>query len=71
AKALQRAKPLREALFLIISAMIFGKVPPQSAMDLVSQHWRAGVAAHELRYEEPDVRLKCARVQSISTRSPR
>jgi predicted RNA-binding Zn ribbon-like protein len=27
-------------------------------MDLVSQHWRAGVAAHELRYEEPDVRLE-------------
>lgn len=57
-EALRRAKELREALFLIITAMISGKVPPKGAVDSLSQYWRAGAVAHELRYTEHDVRLE-------------
>ena len=56
-KALQRAKRLREALFMIVTGMISGKTPPRSAMALLNRHWQASVAAHELRYEKRDVSL--------------
>jgi predicted RNA-binding Zn ribbon-like protein len=56
--ALRRAKELREALFLIITAMISGKAPPKGAVDSLSQYWQAGAAAHELRYNEHEVRLE-------------
>lgn len=54
-EALQRAKHLREALFSIINGMISGKTPPESAIALLNEHWQAGVAAHELRYEKRNV----------------
>ena len=59
--ALERAKELREALFLLITAMICGKAPAKGATDSLSRCWQAGAAAHELRYERRDVRLEiCA-----------
>jgi predicted RNA-binding Zn ribbon-like protein len=57
-EALQRGKELREALFAIITSMVLGKAAPKSAMDALSRHWEAGVAAHELRYEACSVRLE-------------
>ena len=57
-EVLQRAKELREALFLISTALISGKAPLKGAMDLLSRHWQAGAAAHELRYAERNVRLE-------------
>jgi putative stress-induced transcription regulator len=56
--ALRRTKELHEALFVVITAMILGKGPPKGAMDVLSRHWQAGVAAHELRYEGRRVRLE-------------
>ena len=58
AEALQHAKELREALFVIITAMIARKTPGKGAMDALSRYWRSGVAAHELRYEASGVRLQ-------------
>jgi len=57
-EALRRTKELREALFAVITAMILGKGPPKSALDVLSRYWQAGVAAHELRYEARGVRLE-------------
>lgn len=56
--ALRRAKELREALFVMIAALISGKAPLQSALDSINEHWQAGVAAHELRYEARDLRVE-------------
>lgn len=56
--ALARAKELREGLFAIATRLIAGRAPPPDAMALLNRHWRAGVAAHELRYEEGEVRLE-------------
>jgi predicted RNA-binding Zn ribbon-like protein len=55
--ALQRAKQLREGLFLIATSMISGKVPPENAMAILNRNWQAGVLAHELRYQKNEVRL--------------
>ena len=56
-QALQRAKQLREALFLIATSMIWGKAPPQNAVDVLNRNWQAGVLAHELRYQKREVLL--------------
>ncbi len=56
--ALERAKELREALFAITTCLISGKSPPPGTMALLNGHWRAGAAAHELRYEDGEVRLE-------------
>ena len=56
-QALQRAKQLREALFLIATSVISGKVPPENVMAVLNRNWQAGVLAHELRYQEGEVRL--------------
>jgi predicted RNA-binding Zn ribbon-like protein len=57
-QALKRAKHLREALFVIVAGIISGNVPPASAMDVLNQHWQAGVMIHELRYGKRNVRLE-------------
>lgn len=64
-RALQRAKELREALFLIATAMIAGKAPSESALALLNEHWRAGATAHALHYENHDLRLDL-RAQAIN-----
>lgn len=56
--ALARAKELREGLFAIATCLISGRAPPPDAMALLDRQWRAGVTAHELRYEEGEVRLE-------------
>lgn len=56
-QALQRAKQLREALFLITTSLISGKAPPENAMAVLNRNWQAGVLVHELRYQKGEVRL--------------
>jgi len=55
ANALARAKLLREALFGLVTEMIADKVPPKGTLTLLREHWLAGVAAHELRFEDAQV----------------
>lgn len=50
-RALIRAKELREELFALVSALASGHPPPKSALTALREHWLAGVAAHELRFE--------------------
>lgn len=57
-QALKRAKHLREALFVILSGIVSGKVPAESAMAVLNKHWQAGVILHELRYQNHDVHLE-------------
>ena len=56
--ALQRAKHLREALFAIVTAIISGKAPPESAMASLNRYWRGGTIVHELSYVKREVRLE-------------
>jgi predicted RNA-binding Zn ribbon-like protein len=51
ARALTRAKELREALFALVSAIATGNAPPKSALATLHEHWLAGIEAHELRFE--------------------
>ena len=51
-KALERAKELREALFLVTTNIIAGRAPAAAEMALLNRYWHAGVAAHVLRYEK-------------------
>jgi len=46
--ALSRAKLLRETLFALITALVFGGRPTRNALALLREHWIAGVRAHEL-----------------------
>lgn len=57
AAALQRAKELRETLFLIVTRLISGKVPEGTAIALLTRHWRAGADAHALQFEAGRLRL--------------
>jgi predicted RNA-binding Zn ribbon-like protein len=50
AKALARAKALREALFALVAGMASGAAPPKDALQLVHDRWSAAVRAHELRF---------------------
>jgi predicted RNA-binding Zn ribbon-like protein len=50
AKALARAKDLREAMFSVMSGIASGNAPPKDALDLVREHWSAGVRGHALRF---------------------
>ena len=56
-RALKRAKQLREALFLLATAIIAGKSPSADALDLLNEHWQAAAAAHGLHHEHHDLRL--------------
>ncbi len=56
-RALRRAKQLRDALFVIVTAMIAAKTPPADALTLLNKHWHAGAAAHALRNEKYDLRM--------------
>ena len=52
ARALTRAKELREELFALVSAVASGNAPPKSALAALREHWLAGIEAHELRFED-------------------
>jgi predicted RNA-binding Zn ribbon-like protein len=45
AKALERLKSSREALFGVLSAVAKGEIPPSSALGLVEDGWHAAIAA--------------------------
>jgi predicted RNA-binding Zn ribbon-like protein len=64
ARALTRAKELREELFALVSAIAAGNTPPRSALATLREHWLAGIEAHELRFESgrvvTDVRADAA-----------
>jgi predicted RNA-binding Zn ribbon-like protein len=49
--ALARAKVLRETLFVLVSSLVTGRVPPRGALELLQRHWVAGTEAHELCLE--------------------
>ena len=51
ARALTRAKELREELFALVRAVVAGNAPPKSALAKLREHWLAGSEAHELRFE--------------------
>lgn len=51
ARALTRAKRLREALFDIVSALAAGRNPPTDALDLLRAHWLAGATAQEFHFD--------------------
>ena len=55
ARALTRAKELREELFALLSAVVAGNAPPKSALARLREHWLAGSEAHELRFEDGQV----------------
>jgi len=55
ARALTRAKELREELFALVSAIAAGNTPPKSALAALREHWLAGTDAHELRFENGQV----------------
>lgn len=55
ARALTRAKELREELFALVSAIAAGNAPPKSALVALREHWLAGIDAHELRFENGQV----------------
>ncbi|HKQ14385.1 MAG TPA: CGNR zinc finger domain-containing protein [Steroidobacteraceae bacterium] len=55
ARALTRAKELREELFALVSAVASGNAPPKSALAKLREHWLAGSEAHELRFESGQV----------------
>jgi predicted RNA-binding Zn ribbon-like protein len=50
AKALARAKALRESLFALLSAIAAGDAPPRDALARLREHWIAGVAVHDLQF---------------------
>jgi predicted RNA-binding Zn ribbon-like protein len=50
AKALARAKALREAMFSVMAGIASGNAPPKDALELVREHWSAGVRCHALRF---------------------
>jgi predicted RNA-binding Zn ribbon-like protein len=52
ARALTRAKQLREQMFAVVSRIARGSAPPKDALAQVQEHWLAGAAAHELRFSE-------------------
>ena len=51
ARALSRAKELREELFVLVSAVASGNPPPKRALAALRKQWLAGIEAHELRFE--------------------
>jgi predicted RNA-binding Zn ribbon-like protein len=51
ARALSRAKELREELFALVSAVASGNAPSRKALAALRKYWLAGVEAHELRFE--------------------
>jgi predicted RNA-binding Zn ribbon-like protein len=58
AKALTRAKALREAMFAIVTAVITENAPPKAALALLREHWIAGTGAHALRFSDGRVSLE-------------
>jgi predicted RNA-binding Zn ribbon-like protein len=50
AKALARAKTLREAAFKLVTRLVSGHAPPKHALALLREHWIAGARAHVLRF---------------------
>ena len=50
AKALTRAKVLRESMFAVLSDSIAGKAPSGEVLNVVQSAWLAGTAAHELKF---------------------
>jgi predicted RNA-binding Zn ribbon-like protein len=64
ARALTRAKALREELFALVSAMVSGNSPPKNALAALREHWLIGTEAHDLRFENgrvvADVRADAA-----------
>ena len=50
AKALARAKALREVMYAIVTAVISDRVPPKAALALLGEYWIAGTRAFELRF---------------------
>lgn len=52
ARALARAKLLREGMFALVKAIISGDAPQRDALALLREHWIEGINAHELRFAD-------------------
>jgi predicted RNA-binding Zn ribbon-like protein len=51
ARALAKAKRLREALFKIASSIAARRAPPPEALETLREHWLAGAESHEIGIE--------------------
>ena len=51
ARALERAKRLREGLFAIVSSLAAGRSPPGRRSISCAQHWLAGATAQEFQFD--------------------
>ena len=51
-KALARAKALREALYDILEALVWNRVPAADSLALLRKHWLAGASAHHFHFDE-------------------
>jgi predicted RNA-binding Zn ribbon-like protein len=55
ARALVRAKTLREALFDLFTAILSKRAPPKRTLARLREHWVNGIKAHELRFRDGHV----------------
>lgn len=51
-KALSRAKALREAMYEILEALVWNRVPAGGSLALLRKHWLAGASAHHFHFHE-------------------
>ena len=51
-KALARAKALREAMYEILEALVWNRVPGGDSLALLRKHWLAGASAHHFHIHE-------------------
>ena len=51
ARAVARARNLRESLFELLSSLAAGRAPPARDLATLRERWIAGAQAHELRFE--------------------
>ncbi len=58
AKALARAKALREAMFAVVASIASGNAPSKDALVLVREHWIEGAKAHALRFDRGRVAVE-------------
>ena len=60
AKALARAKMLREALFAVVSALAAGRAPAAEALAVFRVFWLAGATAQDFRFADGRLALEIA-----------
>ena len=57
-RSLGRAKALREEMFATLKALTSQQTPPPSSLALIRKFWIEGAAAHELRFDQGQLRAQ-------------